>query len=114
MDRQNTHHANFRQKLKFDRSTRARANQAGESVWVICRYIPRKVSPNLTRAWRGRQKVVHLLQERFEQLKRPQSIPSRKRRWMGSRVRTKLHGGCKLNECTIGRSIIPPPAPTTS
>ena len=51
--RRNTHQAQLRQKLKYDRAIQARAYQVGELVWVFCRYVPQKGSPKLMRAWRG-------------------------------------------------------------
>ena len=61
--RHNTHQAQLRQKLKYDRAIRARAYQPGELVWVFCRYVPQKGSPKLMRAWRGPHKVVQVFQE---------------------------------------------------
>ena len=61
--RRNTHQAQLRQKLKYDRAIRARAYQPGELVWVFCRYVPQKGSPKLMRAWRGPHKVVQVFQE---------------------------------------------------
>ena len=49
--RRNTHQAQLRQKLKFDRAIQARAYQPGDLVWVFCRYVPQKGSPKLMRAW---------------------------------------------------------------
>ena len=45
--RRNTHQAQLRQKLKYDRAIRARAYQPGELVWVFCRYVPQKGSSKL-------------------------------------------------------------------
>ena len=45
--RRNTHQSQLRQKLNYDRAIRARAYQPGELVWVFCRYVPQKGSPNL-------------------------------------------------------------------
>ena len=61
--RRNTHQAQLRQKLKYDRAIRARAYQPGELVWVFCRYVPQKGSPKLMRAWRGPHKIVQVFQE---------------------------------------------------
>ena len=61
--RRNTHQAQLRQKLKYDRGIRTRAYQSGELVWVFCRYVPQKGSPKLMRAWRGPHKVVQVFQE---------------------------------------------------
>ena len=61
--RRNTHQAQQRQKLKYDRTIRAKAYEVGEPVWVFCRYIPQKGSPKLTRAWRGPHKIARVLQE---------------------------------------------------
>ena len=61
--RRNTHQAQLRQKLKYDRAIRARAYQPGELVWVFCRYVSQKGSPKLMRAWRGPHKVVQVFQE---------------------------------------------------
>ena len=41
--RRNTHQAQLRQKLKYDRAIRARAYQPGELVWAMCR---KKAPPN--------------------------------------------------------------------
>ena len=155
--RRNTHQAQLRQKLKYDRATQARAYQPGELVWIFCRYVPQKGSPMLMRAWRGPHKVVQVFQDgrvyvldtgqkvHFERLKphhsgplelaaapadsgeivvlmdpEPErsvdvvdddkslpsykseqllseasdaSLPSRKRHWMDTRLRTKLRAG---------------------
>ena len=60
--RRNTHQAQLRQKLKYDRAIQARAYQPGELVWVFCRYLPQKGSLKLMRAWRGPHKVVQVFQ----------------------------------------------------
>ena len=59
----NTHQAQLRQKLKYDRAIQARAYQPGELVWIFCRYVPQKGSPKLMRAWRGPHKVVQVFQD---------------------------------------------------
>ena len=61
--RRNTHQAQLRQKLKYDRAIRARAYQPGELVWVFCLYVLQKGSPKLMRAWRGPHKIVQDFQE---------------------------------------------------
>ena len=61
--RRNTHQAQLRQKLKYDRAIQARAYQPGELVWIFCRYVPQKGSPKLMRAWRGPRKVVQVFQD---------------------------------------------------
>ena len=61
--RRNTHQAQLRQKLKYDRAIQARAYQPGELVWVFWRYVPQKGSPKLMRAWRGPHKVVQVFQD---------------------------------------------------
>ena len=61
--RRNTHQAQLRQKLKYDRAIRANAHNVGDPVWVFCRYVPQKGSPKLMKAWRGPHKVVHGLQD---------------------------------------------------
>ena len=61
--RRNTHQAQLRQKLKYDRAIQARAYQPGDFFWVFCRYLPQKGSPKLMRAWRGPHKVVHVFQD---------------------------------------------------
>ena len=155
--RRNTHKAQLRQKLKYDRAIQARAYQPGELVWVFCRHVPQKGSPKLMRAWRGPNKVVQVFQDgrvyvldtgqkvHFERLKlhhsgplelaaahadsgevvvlmEPEparsvdvvaddkslpsykteqllseasdvSLPSRRRHWMDTRLRTKLRAG---------------------
>ena len=40
--RRNTHEAQQRQKLKYDRAIRANAYNVGDPVWVFCRYVPQK------------------------------------------------------------------------
>ena len=155
--RRNTHQAQLRQKLKYDRAIQARAYQPGELVLVFCRYMPQKGSPKLMRAWRGPHKVVQVFQDgrvyvldagqkvHFERLKphhsgplelaaaqadsvevvvlmdpepersvdvvddnkslpsykteqllseaSDESLPSRRRHWMDTRLRTKLRAG---------------------
>ena len=59
--RRNTHQAQQRQKLKYDRVIRAKAYEVGEPVRVFCRYIPQKGSPKLMRARRGPHKVARVL-----------------------------------------------------
>ena len=83
-----THQAQMPRKVKFDRALRANAYQAGELVWVFCRYVPQKDSPKLMRAWRGLRRVAHILQDGrvyvldtgqkvpFERLKQHQSGPT--------------------------------------
>ena len=61
--RRNTHQAQLRQKLKYDRAIQARAYQPGELVWIFCRYVPQKGSPKLMRAWRGPHKIVQVFQD---------------------------------------------------
>ena len=61
--RRNTHQAQLQQKLKYDRAIRAKAYTKGDLVWVFCRFVPRKGSPKLMRAWRGPHRVVHTLQD---------------------------------------------------
>ena len=61
--RRNTHQAQLRQKLKYDRAIQARAYQPGELVWFFCRYVPQKGSPKLMRAWRGPHKIVQVFQD---------------------------------------------------
>ena len=60
--RRNTHQAQQRQKLKYDRAISAKVYAKGDLVWVLCRYVPQKGSPKLMRAWRGPHRVVHTLQ----------------------------------------------------
>ena len=61
--RRNTHQAQLRQKLKYDRTIRAKAYKQGDLVWVFCRYVPQKGSSKLMRAWRRPHRVVHTLQD---------------------------------------------------
>ena len=61
--RRNTHQAQLRQKLKYDRAIRAIAFNVGDPVWVFCRYVPQKGSLKLMKAWREQHKVVHVLQD---------------------------------------------------
>ena len=48
--RRNTHQAQLRQKLKYDRAIRAKAYKDSNLVWVFCRFVPQKGSPKLMRA----------------------------------------------------------------
>ena len=61
--RRNTHQAQLRQQLKYDRAIQALAYQPGDLVCVVCRYVPQKGSPKLMRAWRGPHKVVQVFQD---------------------------------------------------
>ena len=61
--RRNTHQAQLRQKLKYDRTIRANTYKQGDLVWVFCRYVPQKGSSKLMRAWRRPHRVVHTLQD---------------------------------------------------
>ena len=61
--RRNTHQAQLRQKLKYDRAIRANAYNVGDPGWTFCRYVPQKRSPKLMKAWRGPHKVDHVLQD---------------------------------------------------
>ena len=61
--RRNTHQAQQRQKLKYDRAIRANAYNVGDPVWVSCHYVPQKGSAKLMKAWRGPHNVVHVLQD---------------------------------------------------
>ena len=59
--RRNTHQAQLRQKPKYDCAIRAKAYAKGVLEWIFCRYVPRKGSPKLMRAWRDPHRVVHTL-----------------------------------------------------
>ena len=61
--RRNTHQAQLRQKLKFDRHLKAKAHAVGEAVWVFCHIIPKGGTRKLIRAWRGPHKVTDVLQD---------------------------------------------------
>ena len=61
--RKNTHQAQLRQKLKYDRAIQTKAYSKGDLVWVFCRYVPQKGSPKLMRAWRDPHRIVHTLQD---------------------------------------------------
>ena len=61
--RRNTHQAQLRQKLKYDRAIRAEAYTKRDLVWDFCRYVPQKGSPELMRAWRCPHRLVHTLQD---------------------------------------------------
>ena len=61
--RRNTHQAQLRQKLKYDRAIQAKTYLSGELVWVLCRYVPQKGSPKIMRAWRGAHRIVHVLHD---------------------------------------------------
>ena len=49
--RRNTHHAQLRQKLKFDCHLKAKAHAVGVAVWVFCHLIPKYGTRKLIRAW---------------------------------------------------------------
>ena len=80
--RRDTHQAQLRQTLKYDRAIQPR-----EFVWVFCHHVPQKGSPKLKREWCGAHKIVYVLQEgcvyvvdtgqkvNFERLKPHQSSP---------------------------------------
>ena len=61
--RRNTHQAELRQKLKYNRAKQAKAYKPGDLVWVFCRYVPQKSSPKLMRSWRGPHRIFHTLQD---------------------------------------------------
>ena len=61
--RRNTHQAQLRHKLRYDRAIRAKAYAKGDLAWVFCWYVHQKGSPKLMRAWRGPHRVVHTLQD---------------------------------------------------
>ena len=61
--RRNTHQAQLRQKLKFDRHLKAKAHAVGDAVWVFCHIIPKGGTRKLIRAWRGPHKVTNVLQD---------------------------------------------------
>ena len=61
--RRNTHQAQLRQKLKFDRHLKAKAHAVGDAVWVFCHIIPKGGTRKLIRAWRGPHKVTDVLQD---------------------------------------------------
>ena len=63
MLRRNTHRAQLRQKLKYDRAIRANAYNIGDTVWVFSRCVPQKGSPKLMKTWLGPHKIVHVLQD---------------------------------------------------
>ena len=61
--RRNTHQAQLRQKLKFDRHLKAKGHAVGDAVWVFCHIIPKGGTRKLIRAWRGPHKVTDVLQD---------------------------------------------------
>ena len=61
--RRNTHQAQLRQKLKFDRHLKAKAHAVGDAVWVFCHIIPKGGTRKLIRAWHGPHKVTDVLQD---------------------------------------------------
>ena len=61
--RRNTHQAQLRQKLKFDRHLKAKAHAVGDAVWVFCHIIPKGGTRKLIRAWRGPHQVTNVLQD---------------------------------------------------
>ena len=66
--RRNTHQAELRQKLKFDRHLKAKAHSVGDAVWVFCHIKPKGGTRKLIRAWRGPHKVADVLQEEYGQI----------------------------------------------
>ena len=48
--RRNTHHAQLRQKLKFDRHLKGKAHAVGDAVWLFCHIIPKEGTRKLIRA----------------------------------------------------------------
>ena len=61
--RRNTHQAQLRQKLKFDRHLKAKTHAVGDAVWVFCHIIPKGGTRKLIRAWRGPHMVTNVLQD---------------------------------------------------
>ena len=61
--RSNTHRAQRRQKLKYDRAIKAKAYKEGDLIWVFFRYVPRRGSLKLMREWRGPHIVAQVLQD---------------------------------------------------
>ena len=61
--RRNTHQAQLRQKLKFDRHLNAKAHAVGDAVCVFCHNIPKGGTRKLIRAWRGPHKITDVLQD---------------------------------------------------
>ena len=61
--RRNTHQAQLRQKLKFDRHLKSKARAVGDAVWVFCHIIPRGGTPKLIRARHGPHKITDVLQD---------------------------------------------------
>ena len=59
--RRNTHQAQLRQKLKFDRHLKAKAHAVGDAVWVFCHIIPKGGTRKLIRAID--HKVTDVLQD---------------------------------------------------
>ena len=89
--RRNTHQAQLRQTLMFDRHLKAKTHAVGDAVWVFCHITPKGGTRKLLCAWRGPNKVTDVLQEgrlfvpdngrkvHFERLKK--HVPSD---WAGS------------------------------
>ena len=61
--RRNTHQAELRQKLQFDRHLKAKGHAVGDAVWLFCHIIPKGDTRKLIRAWRGPHKVTDVLQD---------------------------------------------------
>ena len=61
--RSNTHQAQLRQNLKFDRHLEAKAQAVGDATWVFCHIIPKGGTRKLIRACRGPHKVTDVLQD---------------------------------------------------
>ena len=75
MVRTNTHQAQLRQKLKFDRHLKAKTHAVGDAVWVFCYIIPKGGTRKLIRAWRGPHKETDVLQGgRFYVLETAQKV----------------------------------------
>ena len=57
--RRNTHQAQLRQKLKFDRDLKATAHAVGDAVWVFCHKIPKGGTRKLICVARNPQSTRH-------------------------------------------------------
>ena len=61
--RRNTHQAQLRQKLKFERNLKAKEHAIGDAVWVFCNIIPKGGTRKLIRAWREPHNITDVLQD---------------------------------------------------
>ena len=61
--RRNTHQAQLRPKLKFDRHLEAKAHAVGDAIYMFCQIIPKGGTRKLIHAWSGPHKIIDVLQD---------------------------------------------------